>query len=328
MTLDDMSVLERAWAVLSRPRSRELESFPLDVTCGDEPCRVALDVAGVRHLLVPVGDETVPVDPKPATLALGVRKIQFGGRVVAYVDVSCTDTDLFAEFDEVVEDVLEAVAGSPQPAAAAVAAVGRWRRLLRSRLMRGLSRQAKIGLFAELTVLSALVAADPAFPVQSWRGPLGEPHDFEASRHCLEVKGLGADADGVVIHGLDQLDAHDGRGLDLVLMRVVDDPDGRSVGDLVEHLRAAVGSRADLRLRLGAAGWQEQPDRPDPDSFSVGEVLRIRVGSETPRLVPSSLTAGALPQGVAGLSYRLDLAELLALVDGASLAEIAKEAVE
>ncbi|MBB5775048.1 PD-(D/E)XK motif protein [Nonomuraea jabiensis] len=327
MTGIESTMLERAWAVLTRPRATELASFPLEVVCHAEPCRVAIDGTGTRHLLVPTGDEAVSVDPKPAVLGTVIRKLGFGGSTVAYVDVSCAESDLFPEFDEVVTDVLEAVASARRPALTAVDAIARWRRLFRSSLLRGLSRQAKLGLFAELTVLSSLVEADPGFPVSAWRGPLYEPHDFEAAARCLEVKGLSAAGDNIVVHGLEQLNSHDGRPLDLILLRVVEDPDGPTVSDLVEQLRSAVASRTDLRTRLSAAGWSDQPDRPDLDTFAIEEVLRIVVDPDIPRVVPSSLVAGSLSEGVTDLSYKLDLAAVLPFSSGASLAEIAEEAV-
>lgn len=327
MTDIEPTMLERAWAVLMPPRAKELASFPLEVVCHAEPCRVAIDGTNARHLLVPTGDEDMSVDPRPAVLGTVVRKLSFGGPAVAYVDVSCAESDLFPEFDEVVIDVLEAVASARRPASAAIDAIARWRRLFRSSLLRGLSRQAKLGLFAELTVLSSLVESDAGFPVDAWRGPLNEPHDFEAAVRCLEVKGLSAASDSILVHGLEQLNTHDGRPLDLVLLRVVEDPDGRTVGDLVEQLRGTVAARADLRTRLSAAGWSDQPDRPDLDTFAIEEVHRIVVGPDTPRVAPSSLVAGSLPDGVGDLSYHIDLAAVLPFSAGASLAEIAEEAV-
>lgn len=321
------TMLERAWAVLSRPRGKELTSFPLGMACHGKPCRVAIDSKGTRHLLVPAGDEDVSVDPRTAVLGTVVRRLSFGGPAVAYVDVSCAESDLFPEFDEVVSDVLEAMTGTPRPATAAVATIARWRRLFRSSLLRGLSRQAKIGLFAELTVLSSLVEADRTFPVDKWRGPLGEPHDFEGVLRCLEVKGLSATSDSIVVHGLEQLNTHGGRPLDLLLLRVTEDPDGRTVSDLVEQLRSTVVSRSALRARLSAAGWTEHPDRPDLDSFTVEETRRIMIGPGIPRLVPSSLVTGSLPAGVMDLDYQVDLTAMLPFTSGASLAEIAEETV-
>ncbi|MFB4294554.1 PD-(D/E)XK motif protein [Nonomuraea sp. ATR24] len=327
MTDIESTMLERAWAVLMRPRAKELAAFPLEVICHGEPCYVAVDRAGARHLLVPVGDEAVSVDAKPAVLGLVIRKLGFGGPATTYVDVSCVEFDLFPEFDEVVTDVLETVADAPRPAATAVDAIARWRRLFRSSLLRGLPHHAKVGLFAELAVLTSLVGADAGFSVDAWRGPLNEPHDFEAIGRCLEVKGMSATSDRILVHGLEQLNTHNGRPLDLVLLRVVDDPNGRTIQDLVEQLLDAVASPTDLRARLSAAGWSEQLVRSDLETFTIEEVLRVTIGPDSPRVVPSSLITGKLPDGVKGLSYQIDLAALLPFSTGASLTEIAEEAV-
>lgn len=327
MTDIERSLLQRAWAVLTPPRAQQLASYPLDVAYGTAPCRVALDRHGTRHLLIPTCDEVVSVDPRPAVLGMVIRRLRFEGPTVAYVDVSCTESDLFSEFDEVVTDVLKAVSDAERPAAAAVDAVMRWRKLFRSTLVRGLSREAKLGLFAELTVLAHLIEAAPGFPLDAWRGPLNEPHDFEATTRCLEVKALSTVSDRIVVHGLEQLDTHDGRPLDLLLLRVLEDPDGQTISDLVDQLGSTVSSRADLRARLTAAGWSQHPDRPDLDTFAIAEVHRMVVDLATPRIVPSSLAAGSLPHGVAGLEYHVDIATLLPLASGASLVEVCEEAV-
>lgn len=319
--------LERAWAVLSPPRSDGLESFPLDLTFAGVPCRVALDAAGGRHLLVPTGDETVAADSKVSVLGLHVRKLGFGGSVHVYVDVSCADTDLFDEFDDVVDDVLDEIEETDRPAATTAATVARWRKLFAGKLIRGMSKPAKLGLFAELTLLNQFVDADPSFSVEAWRGPLREPHDFEAPVRCVEVKALGLMAGTVVIHGIDQLGMHDGRPLDLVLVRVVEDPDGATIGDLVADLRDSNIPPGALRSRLAATGWAESPDRPDPDHFAIQDVLRVPVGPEVPRIVRSSLLDGALPEGTHDLTYHLDLDVLLPLATSASLAQVAEEAI-
>jgi putative PD-(D/E)XK family protein DUF4420 len=330
LSADEFSQLERAWAVLVPPTASdasELSSFPLDVAFGALECRVALDGTGSRHLLVPAVGETVVADSRPSTLNQAVRKLIFGRQEAVYIDISCVDLDLYPEFDDVVTDVLEAVQDSDKPGEVALHTVARWRRLFRSRLVHGLNAQAKLGLFAELTVLSALLDSDPGFEVASWRGPLREPHDFEAPRRCIEVKALGTESKAVVIHGLDQLDQHDERPLDLALVTVVSDPEGTTIAELVEQIQERTDSVPDFRSRLKAAGWSNDPARPETDSYSVAEVLRVNVGLATPRLVSSSLVTGTLSDGVGDLSYCIELAALLPLVDGSSLAELAEEGV-
>lgn len=326
MTGFEPSELERAWAVLSPPRVKELESFPLTLSFGGRPCRAALDAAGTRRLLVPDIGEGVMVDPRPAVLGTTLRKLSFGGSVSAYLDVSCSEPELYGEFDDVLTDILEEIDGSDRPVSAAVRIVARWRKLFRSALVRGLSAQAKRGLFAELTVLTELLSANHNFPVDAWRGPLKEPHDFEAPTACIEVKAVGVDGGPIVVHGLDQLAQHGDRPLHLVILRVVEDTDGFTVGDLVARLREACSSWADLRLRLTAAGWHDDRDRSDTDTFAVDEVLCVPVTGALPRLIPASLVAGVAPEGIGDVQYGIELVSLLPHASGASLAEIASEA--
>ena len=328
MTAPDPDYLERAWAVLTRPtRADALTSYPIDMFFGGIPCRVALDRSGYRHLLVPTVGESVRADNRPSTLAVSVRPLVFDREQATYVDLACTEPDLHPEFDDVVTDVLDAVAESTAPASVALRTVDRWRRLFRSRLVRGMGARAKLGLFAELSVLSALLECSPALPVDVWRGPRGEAHDFEAPTGCVEVKGLGADAETVVIHGPAQLDVHDGRPLDLVLVAVAVNPDGTTLTELVTDLETRVQRPGELRSLLRSAGWQRQTDLPDPDAYVIEQVLRVRVDEAVPRIVRASLATGDLPDGVQQLSYHVRRDRLESLADEAALEDVVREVV-
>ncbi len=326
--MNDISLLERAWAVLTPPQSTHYSSYPLDLQLGGSPVRVALDREGLRHLLVPTENEGVTSDDRPSVLQMAVRDLQFGEGIRTYVDLFCTDRELYPEFDEVVEDVLEAVTETERPGVETMRTVSRWRRLFRSQLVRGLSHQAKIGLFAELSVLSALLDRDPALAMDCWTGPMSKPHDFETPNHCLEVKGLGGESDGFMVHGLDQLDTHDDRPLDLAVVTVEADPEGASLNDLVAQLRERVTSRREFRRRLVACGWSDDESQPVIDFFSIASVAHVEVGEATPRLVPGSLVEGTLPTGLSDVNYRVDLGELLGHASGSSLAEIAERALQ
>lgn len=325
MTGFEPAGLDRAWAVLTPPAAQEFASFPLEVSFGGEPCRAALDRVGMRHLLVPASGEGVSVDDRPAVLGMALRRLVFGGPPVDYLDIWCQESELHGEFDEVLRDVLREVDNADRPASTAVRIVTRWRKLFRNLLVRDLSRPAKIGLFGELTFLRELLAIDRRFPVEDWRGPLKEPHDFEAFGGCVEVKALGSDGEVINVHGFAQLDTHDDRTLDLALLRVVDDPDGLSLGELVTRIEEMGAARQVLRSRLAAAGWHADVERPDLDTFAVQEVLRIRVDESTPRLVESTFVSGLIPEGVSDVRYDLDLAALLPHAQGASLNGMASE---
>lgn len=302
--------LTRAWAVLTAPRVAELSSYPLALAAAGAHCRVALDRDGRRHLLVPAPQEELTTDPRPSVLTSVVRTLAFDGSTVVHVDICCTDPDLDPEFDDVVSDLLDSVDGSPSPGAAALAGLARWRRLFRSRLERGLGAAVRLGLFAELSVLRSLLSHSTPPTIEVWTGPLGRPHDFEASSGCLEVKATGPDTDTIRINGLDQLDTHDGRSLELVIVTVVPDPDGTTLADLVGTVTTMLDDPTGLVRRLTRLGWSAG-DRTDDEPLTVADVARIPVDAATPRLVPGSLTSGELPMGIATLNYDVQLDELL-----------------
>jgi len=319
--------LQRAWAVLSTPRTTELSSFPVEVTAVGSVCRVAVDRSALRHLLIPAPGETLSPDCRPSVLSSTVRPLRFDGVTTSYVDIGCTEPDLHAEFDDVIDDLLDCVDGAAMPGAAALSGLSRWRRLFRTRLVRGLSAQARLGLFAELTVLRAPLEVDPSLPVEVWTGPLGQPHDIEAPTRCLEIKATGAHRDPVTINGIEQLDTHDGRLLELLVLTVLPDPEGTTLTEQVDIVQTVTGNAAGFGQRLRNLGWQPDPRASDTDAFVIGEVLRVPVTASTPRLVPATLAAGALPNGVSDVSYRVDRRALTAHAATGTIADIAADAV-
>jgi hypothetical protein len=246
-----------------------------------------------------------------------------------YVDIACTDPELYPEFDDVVADVIEAALADPNAAGSeALLVVERWRRLFRSKLLQGLSAEARMGLFAELIVLKKFFECDATFDVKDWRGPLNHPHDFEPPRRCVEVKALGATSEHVAIHGLEQLETHDDRPLDLVVINVIAEPDGVSLGDLVAEVRKLAPTPSKFAERLAAAGLQADQLVDYTDRYSIGEVLHVQVSSAVPRLVPSALTTGETPPGVSKVRYSVAYVELTPHASGASLDEVIQGALK
>ena len=310
MTEPDADELTRAWAVLSPPRSSALSSFPLGVTVRGSSCRAALDRDGLRHLLVPAPDESLVSDDRPSVLTSAIRPLAFDSAAVVHVDICCTEPDLNPEFDEVVTDLLAQVDGSRKPGATVLTALARWRRLFRSRLERGMTASARIGLFAELVALRALHASGALPSIDVWTGPFGQPHDFEAPTGCIEVKAAGTSPEPVRINGIRQLDVHDGRSLELVVLTVTPDPQGTTLTDLVDRVRTLVGDVTGFDDRLRRLGWQAT-GTTDTQPLAVADVLRVPVSPDLPRLDPDALAAGALPAGVVDLSYAIEPAVLV-----------------
>jgi hypothetical protein len=325
---DESLSVDRAWAVLEPPKTERLSSFPLDVKFEGFPCRAALDMSGFRHLLIPCINEAPEVDTRPATLNAAVRTLTFRNiTAAAYLDISCSDSDLFPEFDDVIADILEGIRGSERPASDAAAGVARLRKLFRSRLLRGLGHEAKLGLFAELSVLQALLASG-AISVEDWRGPLREPHDFEAPSRCIEVKAISEQGECFIVHGWEQLDTHDGRPLVLALVMVVADPDGFTIAELVAEVEKLADSPPVLSSRLLAAGWDADGSRDDDDRFTLGPTFVVPVSDLVPRLIPGMLFEGAAPLGVSDLRYRVALDRVIPFAVASSLRALADLEVE
>lgn len=319
-------LLARAWAVLPRPVNQAFNSFQM----GDgspASSRVAVDRNGLRHLLVPVENGVVFADQWPSVLSCEVRDLRFDGTVSTFVDVRCDDSDLNAEFDDVVEDLIEAAENSAHPGSAVLSGLARWRRLFRAAFVRGLSPQARLGLFGELTLLSELIKAEPGLPVDVWTGPFAGVHDFEAPNRCLEVKAVGIDRVPVRINGIEQLDTHDDKRLELLLLTVVPDPSGITLSDLVERVRTKVVDTAEFDRRLRRVGWHPVLTGTDQDSFVVAETFRIPVTDEVPRLVPAGLVGGRLPDDLSDVSYRIRFDALSDHAAAGSLEEVARAAV-
>ena len=317
-------MLQRGWAVLEPPVDRALASYPLDGSSDHEACRLAVDRVGARHLLVPVTGDSSTRAQRGSELVVEERWLVFGEIEHSYLDVSCARADLYLEFDNVIVDVVEAVRESDNSGQATLEAVGRWRRLFRAAAARGLSTEARRGLFAELSCLLEFVKVDASLDVGSWTGPLGLPHDFEFKAACLEVKAAGAGSDDIRVHGLDQLDTHDEKPLHLVVLTVVEDRNGRSVLDLVDELMHIVRDPVFLRRRLTAVGWAED-DPFAEERYSLGPAMVVPVNAGVPRLVRGTLVNGEAPEGIHRVEYSIDRSALVAHASLASLSRLAGE---
>lgn len=319
-------LLGRGWAVLSPPTDhRRFMSFPLDVG-GRTNCRLAVDRSGARHVLVPVERGDLLQAERGSALTVEESDLVFAGAEQSFVDVGCVRSDLYYEFDAVVQDIVDAVQGTLDSRQATLEVVGRWRRLFGTATVRGLTAEARRGLFAELVCLQEFAAADPSLSINSWRGPLREAHDFELVSACIEVKATGTISEMVRVHGLEQLEPDNGRLLYLAVLTIAEDPKGRTIPDLVADLRGVVRDRATFAARLLAAGWSDE-DPGAGSRYVLGPVGVVQVSAEIPRIVRSSFTTRELPDGVGRLEYSIDRAALAPHITIASLTELATKVV-
>jgi Putative PD-(D/E)XK family member, (DUF4420) len=182
-----------------------------------------------------------------------------------------------------------------------------WRRFLRERHA-GLSREDTVGLIGELVMLERLLSSRPDF-LASWKAPEDGLHDFEAGGHALEVKtGIGP-ASQLRISSLDQLETTGVRRLDLVHVRLVEDPSGRRLADLIEAIELLLPDEASRRLFANQI--LRRGLMPDDDVARTRTRVRLRsveaytVDDSFPRLLRSSV-----PTAIAEAMYALEVRAL------------------
>jgi hypothetical protein len=179
-----------------------------------------------------------------------------------------------------------------------------WRQFLRDR-RDGLSRVETIGLIGELIVLERLLATDSR-RLSSWQSPVDGLHDFQSSGHALEVKtGLGPSST-ITISRLDQLDTGGLLRLDLLHVRLIETPDGRSLRDIITAVSAVLpdaSSRRALENALLRCGLLPGDDaaRSTP-KVQLRTIDAYTVSDDFPRL-----TRSALPIAITEATYTLEI---------------------
>lgn len=288
-----------------------IPTMPLDATTQAGTVRLAVGSAGEARLLLPLatGEQIGSLETGGA-LRIGVTTLTHRQRAIRFLDVICTAPDLEAVFGEVVDDIVRRLYDREDGVAAVTGALDDFRELLVPATGKDVDRARVVGLVAELVVLNRLLDVS-ASGWRCWRGPAGDRHDFRARDISLEVKAtLGADAREVTINGIDQLEPPAGGSLYLAHM-VLEAVDGGllNVAALGERALSRADDPTELRALLAAAGC---PDVRDPAwnrlAFRAERECLYRVGTDFPRIVPSTFAGGRIPAGVIDATYRIDLA--------------------
>jgi len=275
------------------------------------PVLFAIDSQGVRLVLFPIEmDATVDEDRHSAGVQLHSRTLSDEGSEHRYVSLVCMKTRLTDVFTALVGDVLTRLsAHSERPDLICGEVLTEWRELLARELGRGLSYEARVGLFGELWTLRQLIQLTPT-ALRAWVGPDGARHDFMAADVSLETKTSAVRRGRFAgIHGVEQLQAFPDSRLYLVFIRVEHVPaGGQTISEIARDIVGLGADRLELfeRLaRLGCDGGQD--DLPADDRFRVTEERFYAVEESFPRITTESFHHNHVPAGVTGLSYEIDL---------------------
>ena len=194
------------------------------------------------------------------------------------------------------------------PAAALARRLTAWQRMLSRGIPGGLSPEERAGLYGELLVLRDLMLPSiGSDAVRAWSGPSGAPQDFTYLSTSVEVKTVSRQASGSCrISNEQQLDTTGLGALYLVHQVVERLPEGFALGELIDELRGDPLVRADLASFENALleyGWLDSyRGQYAQDRYALARRRCYAVRDDFPRLVTA-----ALPLGISGVSYLLDL---------------------
>lgn len=229
--------------------------------------------------------------------------------------LSLEDRDRIDLFTTVCADALSASEGNDRALGAFLDRLEAWRRFLRERNS-GLSREEATGLIGELLVLRQLLALDRAALI-FWAAPEDGLHDFHREGHALEVKTSLGPSSQVRISTLDQLDITGLRALDLLHVRLIESPDGTTLGTIISDIMAQLEepSRRVFENALLRRGLM-----PDDTAARSSPHVEMRVvdayhvEAAFPRLCRTSV-----PQAVSDAQYALDVRALASFSTSVSL---------
>lgn len=153
----------------------------------------------------------------------------------------------------------------------------------------------------------------------NWNGPSGTSYDIETETGFVEVKStISRSKREVTISSEKQLDPQN-KTLSLVLC--VFEPTvhtGLSIDAMVAKFTEIGYNTQLLNLKLSELGFEEGMSSRKR-TFILHEMLRYTIGSDFPRVTPSSFVGGVLPVGITKITYTVDLSGLPAesMVQGA-----------
>lgn len=160
------------------------------------------------------------------------------GRVQRHADLRCDDPDLFGVFGYVLDDLAARLGhgGDIDVVQTCREVLSDWRELTAGGTV-GLGREAEMGLFGELSVLSRLGVRDPYSALATWKGPEGASWDFSRDGKGIEVKTTSTVSGSTVkVSNIEQLDPSGLDSLDLVVVQVREDETGESIDELIDAL--------------------------------------------------------------------------------------------
>jgi hypothetical protein len=182
---------------------------------GKPPLQIMMESgSSALSLLIPASS----VENLPVTILAAIIVEQIMVEEKPYVRLTTRQRPLYKEFYSLLTQIADSIQLDKAPADSAIATVlENWHQLLREVSI--LSTDQQVGLMGELWLLMRLISVSGPSAIDSWTGPLREPHDFRFGEVEVEVKSTRGKARNHVINGLEQLKPSEGLTLYLLSLQ-------------------------------------------------------------------------------------------------------------
>jgi hypothetical protein len=285
----------------------QLLTRAVGVRIGGRDALVAIDVAGQKHLLVPLAVNVVDGDDTSQGVTLGSRVLRTDSGDVTYADLCCRISSLTLVFERLAEDVLKRLeVDDSTPVSTCRKVLDEWRALLKAS-GQGVTRETVIGLVGELEVLRLLGTHNPSGALDAWRGPSKSVHDFVRGGAELEVKTtISVDGNFVSISNIDQLDPTPVTSLHLVVVHAREDSTAFGLDGRIDELVRLGVPRDALLTKVAIAGYMYGSGSVIEDRFQVRSIRAWTVDDLFPGLRRAELGEARL-KGIGRIRYELAL---------------------
>jgi len=278
----------------------------------------ALDADGKRHLLLLLrAGEVDEQDSQSRGVGVVTRELAVPGHEAGrYLDITCHDAAGHEAFDLIGGELADRLASGRETASECVVRVlAKWRRFWGQPPLQILSREAQLGLFAELWFLSVWLVPRtvPAEAVNRWRGPFASRHDFEWESRSVEVKATTSTRGRIHrINGLDQLAPPEAGELLFFSLQMREEAGAtNTLPSVIAACRAQLEADADslskFERALAQVGYSPAHDEEYAKlRLRVVEEGLFQVRDDFPRLTAAHLTEG-VPPGLEAVDYEINL---------------------
>jgi hypothetical protein len=270
-----------------------------------------------KHFVVRIEDSKGNLinDPNINGLKLSFRSFRLNGNeTTPYIDLECYNEGFLEEFSEVIKEIAKKIVlNNLSPSESIQDVILIWKCFWSIRSRDILSEEKQVGLICELIVLNRLCVINPSLAMKSWKGPIGERHDFVFTNWIFEVKGTRRSEHVHIINGIDQLKAPQSKYFGFISFILTSSETGiLSVQTLLEtivndRLRGKGALITEFYGRLADAGYSIRfAGEYRKLRFDVVEAAFFRVDDTFPKFTSDYLKEPLNPR-VSNFNYQVNL---------------------